>query len=173
VSHPTRIGFSTPRGFNPVSWIVRKLTGSVCSHAFFIYWDLDYEADIVMEAHELGFRHVPLSHFVRQNEIVASFVPRADINAGVKWVAMEYLGDAYDFGGLLGAAFVLLGRWLKKKWNNPLANPKHVFCSEAVVYALQRAHYPGASEMVPRDTTPQDLLTFFVKEGATPVTPLL
>lgn len=165
IRHLPRIGFSTPKKFNPVSWLVRKLTGSVCSHAFFIYWDLDYEADIVMEAHELGFRHVPLDHFSRQNDIVASFTPRLDISPGLKFVALEYLGGPYDWGGLIGSAIVLLGRWLRKKWDNPLASAKAVFCSEAVVIALQKAGYPGAEALVPRDTSPQDLLVFFTKEG--------
>lgn len=162
----TRIGFSTPKSFNPVSWLVRKVSGSVASHAFFIYFDQDWGADMVLEAHELGFRLIPFAHFEKKNEIVATFKPRSPIEAGLQHVALEYLGTAYDYGGLFGGAFLLLGRWLKRKWHNPLENARHVFCSEAVVIALQKSAYLGASELEARDTTPQDLLEFFTKEGS-------
>lgn len=156
-----KIGFSTPKHFNPVSWLVRKLTGSTASHAFFIYHDLDWDEDWVMEAHELGFRDEPLRLFEKKNEIVASFVPKQSIAVGMRYVAKNYIGTAYDFGGLLGSAFLLLGRWLKRKWHNPLNSSKSVFCSEAVVIALQKSDYPGADGLVAYDTTPQDLLNFF------------
>ena len=32
---PTLVGFSTPRSFNPISWLVRTVTRSECSHSFF------------------------------------------------------------------------------------------------------------------------------------------
>jgi hypothetical protein len=162
----TRIGFSTPKKFNPISWLVRKISGSTASHAFFIYSDKDWQADMVMEAHELGFRLIPLAHFEKKNEIVASFVPKQTIDDGVRFVALEYLGTVYDFGGLFGGALLMLGRWLKRKWHNPWDSSHAVFCSEAVVIAMQKTNYPGAGLLVARDTTPQDLLQFFTTEGA-------
>ncbi len=162
----TRIGFSTPKSFNPVSWLVRKLTGSTASHAFFIYLDKDWEVDMVMEAHEYGFRLMSLAHFEKKNEIVATFNPKSSIDVGVRHVALEYLGRAYDWGGLFGSAVLLFGRWLKRKWHNPWNASKAVFCSESVVIAMQKSGYEGAAELVPHDTTPQDLLEFFTKEGS-------
>jgi len=156
-----RIGFSTPKHFNPVSWLVRKFTGSVASHAFFIFLDEDYDVDVVMEAHELGFRDGMLARFEKKNEIVATFSPKSDITKGIVYVAKEYLGTGYDFGGLIGSSLMLFGRWLKRKWHNPLASAHAVFCSEAVVIALQKSNYVGADGLVAQDTTPQDLLNFF------------
>lgn len=161
----TRIGFSTPKRCNPVSWLVRRFTNSECSHTFFLYRDLDWEADMVLEAHEMGFRLLTLAHFEKKNEVVASFKPRAGIEDGLKHVAREYLGVSYDFGGLLGSIVVMFGRWLKRKWHNPLHSPASVFCSEVVVIALQKSGYPGSEKMVPHDTTPQDLLEFFSRQA--------
>lgn len=161
----TRIAFSTPKHFNPVSWLVRKFSGSSASHAFIIYHDKDWDADIVLEAHELGFRLIPLSHFEKSNELVASFVPKVSIEAGICWVALEYLGSSYDYGGLFGGVFLMIGRWLKKKWHNPFDEAHHVFCSEACVLAMQKSNYPGAETLVAHDTTPQDLLEFFTKNA--------
>ena len=157
----TRIGFSTPKHFNPVSWLVRKVTSSAASHCFFIYFDVDWQADMVLEAHEFGFRLMSLSRFEKRNEVVATFNTTIDIGEGLKHVALEFRGTSGDEGGLLGAAVVMLGRWLKRKWRNPLNSSQSVFCSEAVTLALQKSGYPGADGLVPHSTTPQDLLTFF------------
>lgn len=165
----TRIGFSTPKRFNPVSWLVRKVTGSPCSHAFFIYFDKEWQADFVMEAHEMGFRIVPLAHFEKKNEIVASFIPRWEIDTGMRWVALEYLGRPYDFGGLFGMAVVLFGRWLKRKWKNPLESAKAMFCSEAVVVAMQKSAYPKTEVLDAHSTAPRALLEFFTKEASSAV----
>lgn len=161
----TRIGFSTPEKFNPVSWLVRKITGSTASHAFFIYYDQDWDVDMVMEAHEVGFRILPLDHFEKKNKLVVTFTPKTSIDEGLKFVALEYLGTMYDYGGLFGGIFTMLGKWLKRKWHNPLQNSHSVFCSEAVVIALQKSKYTGSETLVAQDTTPQDLLEFLTIKG--------
>ena len=159
----THIALTTPRGFNPISSLVRRLCKSEVSHAVFVYADADWGVDMVMEAADSGFRIMPLERFEETNTIVAMVEPKQSIEVGLKFVALEYLGTAYDFGGLIGGALVMLGRWLKRKWNNPLENSKALFCSEAVVVALQKSAYPGADALDAKTTTPQDLLTFFGK----------
>lgn len=161
-SSNTRIGFSTPKKFNPVSWLVKQTSRSTVSHCFFVYHDRDWDSDMVMEAHELGFRLIPLAHFEKQNEIIASFVPVVPVDDGVKFVALEYLGSAYDFAG---GFLLLLWRWFGRKWRNPMINAKAIVCSEAVVIALQRVGYPGAAGLTQNDVMPQDLLEFFKAEA--------
>lgn len=163
---PVRVGFSTPKSFNPLSWLVRKFTNSRASHAFFVYRDLDWNMDVVLEAHELGIRLLPLDAFERANVIVKMVTPKNPIEVGLRMVAHSYLGSMYDFAGLVGMAVVMLGRFLKRKWKNPFRGSKSVYCSEAVVLALLAS--PGY-ETVPLDpdSSPEDLLTFFEKiEGA-------
>jgi hypothetical protein len=153
----TEIGFSTPKRFNPLSWLVRKMTGSKCSHAWFRYFDNDFEMYCVMEAHEFGFRIIPWALFEKLNTIVKVVTPQHDIEVGLQRVAREYLGTSYDYMGLVGMAFVAIGRFFKNKWNNPFKSSSTVFCSEAVARAM----------VPPEDVEPQDLLTFFEKvEGA-------
>lgn len=158
---PVSIGFSTPKRFNPVSWLVRKFTGSTASHAFFIYHDADFDMDMVMEAHELGFRLTPFEHFKKKNQLVAVFVPVKSIDVGLIYVAKRYLGTMYDYGGLLGEIVVMLGRWLKRKWKNPLRGAKNVFCSEAVCIAMQQS--PGYEDFKedPDSVDPQTLMQYF------------
>lgn len=157
----TRIGFSTPKRFNPVSWLVRKVTGSQASHAFFIYHDQDFDMDVVMEAHELGFRLIPFEQFKKKNKLIGVYVPRAPIDVGLRYVAQRYLGTMYDYGGLLGQITVQLGRWLKRKWKNPFRGSKNVFCSEAVCVALQQS--PGFETFTedPDSVDPQTLMEYF------------
>lgn len=154
-----RIGFSTVTN-SLVSRLVRWLTKSRCSHAFFVYFDEDWQTDMVMEASDAGFREIPLATFQKQNTIVAMIAPLMPLDEGLKFVALTYLGTAFDYTGLLGIGPTLLGRWLKRKWHNPWNTAAAVFCSEAVVVAMKRVWYPGAASLIPSDTSPSDLLRF-------------
>lgn len=156
-----KIGFSTPKIFNPISWLVRKITKSRCSHAWFLYYDRDFDMQMVMEAHEVGFRILPLDRFEKHNSIVKILQPAYDIDLGLKKVAHQYLGSPYDFMGLLGMAWVALGRALKKVWKNPFRSSKYVFCSEAVVRAMLWSDGYKDIGLVPDRTDPQRLLEFF------------
>lgn len=162
----TRVGFSTPKAFNPVSWVVKKFTGSRASHAFFVYHDADFDMDMVMEAHELGFRLTPLKQFERKNEIVKLVEPKNNIDEGLRQIARRYLGSMYDYAGLIGMAVVMFGRFLKRKWKNPFRGSKSVYCSEAVILAMKQS--VGYEQLdLDSDSSPQDLLDFFEKaEGA-------
>ena len=154
-----RIGFSTPKSFNPISWLVRKATGSTCSHVWFTFVDETCDLAVVLEAHELGYRLIPLSRFEKENNVVAIIQPRVDMTDALRW-SVHWLGTAYDFGGLLGMTWVLIGRMLKKRWHNPAQNSHAMFCSEMAVTMLHRAGYPGSKALVAADTSPQDLLDF-------------
>ena len=158
----TRVGFSTqPK--NIFSRMIRWFTKAPCSHAFLVYYDHDFEQDYVMEATEGGFRIVPLNKFVLKNHIVAIIQPKFPIDAGLKEAA-TWLGEHYDYLGLIGMTVVAVGRWLKRKWNNPLASPRSMFCSEAVTRVLKNVNYPGMVTFEPSTTEPADLLEFFKKE---------
>lgn len=161
-----RVGFSTPKRFNPISWIVRKMTGSKCSHAWFLYYDKDFEMQMVMEAHEIGFRLLPFDHFKKKNSIVNLFVPRVPIDVGLKVVAQRYLDTHYDYAGLIGMAIVALGKIFKKAWKNPFRSTTHVFCSEAMAIAMKES--PGYEKLaIDTDAIePEELRQYFEKDGA-------
>ncbi|TXH10525.1 MAG: hypothetical protein E6R04_05095 [Spirochaetes bacterium] len=161
----TQIGFSTPSYFNPISWLVRKITKSRTSHAWFKYYDQDFEMDMVMEAHELGFRLIPFERFKKHNEVVAIWSTSQNLQEGLKWAA-TWLGSAYDFGGLLGMAKVILGRILSRRWRNPTQNSKAMFCSEMAVSVLQLSGVPWARDLVASEVSPQDLMELFERQAA-------
>jgi len=163
-SNSTRVGFSTPNWFNPVSWLVRTVTGSKASHAFFVYHDNDFDLDMVMEAHELGFRLTPLKHFQKWNKIVKLVAPKHSIDVGLKHIARRYLGSEYDFAGLFGMTWVMIGRFLKRKWKNPWRGSRNVFCSESVILAMKMSPGYETVDLV-ADSSPQDLYDWFEKSG--------
>ncbi|MBN1206247.1 MAG: hypothetical protein JXB05_15125 [Myxococcaceae bacterium] len=160
----TLIGFSTPRSFNPVSLLVRRFTRSECSHCFFLYWDDDFECDMVLEAHELGFRLITWQRFVRKNRIIALVEPAHPLDSGFLRLG-EWVGSAYDFGGLIGQAFVQFGRFLQRKWRNPFRSSRSMFCSESIARCMQWAEHPDARHFSPKETAPQDLLVFYRGQG--------
>jgi hypothetical protein len=153
----TLIGFSTPSYFNPVSWLIRKITKSQVSHAWMLYRDDDFDLDMVMEAHELGFRLLPYDKFLKHNRVVELVAADCDLAPGLRMLAHS-LGDSYDYGGLLGMSFVLIGRWFKRKWRNPFSSPRLRFCSEALVQALQASGSGKAEDLIPEGTSPQMLM---------------
>lgn len=160
----TRIGFSTSKT-SWVSKIIRWFTDGKTSHTFLVYYDEDFKRDMVLEATQGGFRIVPFSHY--EKSLVAIFTPKYSVDEGLQ-KAVDWLGENYDYEGLLGMAWVELGRWLGRKWHNPLHSAHAMFCSEAVVRIMQGANYPGSEVFDPASTDPEMLLKFFQQEQETP-----
>lgn len=155
-----RIVFSTGNGF--VSRAIRWLTRSKASHVSIVYYDVDFERDMLMEATGDGFHMVSFEKFKSKNKIVGVYEPKYSLEKGLK-VAAEKLGEKYDFGGLFGMLWVLLGRWLRRKWYNPLQSNQALFCSEAVADIFADSAYPSF-ELIPSRTDPQDLIEFLEEE---------
>lgn len=150
------VGFSTTDLL--VSKIIRWFTQSPTSHAW-IKFDL-HGIPMVLEASLFGIRLVSWEKFQTTEKIVDLFKVSendSDINK-----LLPLLGSAYDFGGLFGSVFVIVGRWFKKKWHNPLENSSAVFCSELVVQWLQMLEHPVSVGLISEDVAPSDLLKLFI-----------
>lgn len=159
----TRIGFSTdPKNF--VSRVIRWFTKSTVSHCFVVYYDTEWKRDMVLESEGGLGGSVRIVKFDPDSPYIVKLItPKHSIEEGMDRV-VDYLGDVYDYGGLLGMAWVILGRWLKKKWANPWHASKAMFCSELVAQVLIDSKYPGAMQLDPPTTDPELLLKFFEKE---------
>jgi hypothetical protein len=157
-----RIGFSTSRN-SWISKVIRWFTDSGVSHCFFIYFDEDWERDMVLEATSGGFRIVPYSFYAEST--LVSLTPAYPVDVGIK-KSLDWLGVGYDYGGLLGMAWVEIGRRLKCAWRNPWRGANTMFCSEAIVRILQESGYPGADTLDAQSTDPQMLLDFLSNSGA-------
>lgn len=148
------LAFTTGR--DPVSWLIRLLTRSRCSHVA-VAFDL-YEMPVLVHAAVGGVRVLPRWKWFRLNKLVAEYRIRADLRDNMPF-ALSCIGTDYDYPGLLGFVPVLLWRWLGKKIKNPFASPRALVCSE---FALQLdpngKNIPEWRGLDPEATEPGDLL---------------
>lgn len=150
-----RIGFSTSDAW--YSRIIRRFTKSEVSHTFLLVEVLG--RDLVFEEGPDGFHARTVENFSKGNRIVRVIEPKYPIDAGVE-AAFVWLGQRYDYVGLLGMFFVMVARWFGKKIHNPMSSASSMFCSEAGARVLQLSGYPGSEALDPAATTPMDLMEF-------------
>lgn len=150
-----RIGFSTSDAW--YSKVIRWFTKARCSHTFFLIDVGGHE--VVLEEGMFGWSARARCLFERGNTVVELVEPHVSIEKGVL-DSLDWLGQRYDYVGLVGMLPVMLARWVGKKLRNPLASSSAMFCSEAGARVLQDAGYPGAEKLDPPSTTPEDLLEF-------------
>lgn len=154
------VGFSTPKFPNPVSWLVRLITRSKASHAWVAYHDPTLGIDVVVEAHELGFRMLKYDNFVAKNNVVAIFRLKYSPQSFMPYMS-RWLGTVYDFLGLIGIGVSILGKYLGwKHLKNPFDSPDAVFCSESIVRALKAMDPVKYGDLDENNTTPQGLMDF-------------
>lgn len=136
------------------------VTKAEVSHTAFLYWDESFQLEMVMEASDVGFRIIPLEKFKKDNIIIAIITPKIDIEKGFLQQTVNWLGDFYDYWGLIGFLWVSLGKKLKRRWGNPLSSKKEVVCAESVIRVLKAASYPGVEALDSEATNPQELYEF-------------
>jgi hypothetical protein len=158
------IGFTTSDWW--VSRVIRWFTRSRVSHAALLLRGTDL-GDLVLEASAAGFRLSTVEALTRgTTRLVAEVTPASPVD-GVLPQVLRWLGEKYNYAGLFGESWVSLWRRFGKRARNPLRNSTSMFCSEACVYALQLAKYPGADGLDPQSTSPEDLLEFLDSTGST------
>lgn len=157
------VGFST-RKYNPLSALIRKITGAKASHAWLLYKDsFFHDTYMVMEATEWGVREINAEIFWDRNLVVSVHRPQVDMTEAVR-SSGEVLGKIYDFWGLLGMPIVLaVYKWLNLKIRNPLQSPSGLFCSELVMSLMKKAGHPGTEEVGPSETSPDMEMRFFTE----------
>lgn len=147
------IGFSTTPW--PVSWLIRLITRSKESHCW-LYVE-DATGRWVYQAAFGGYIKTDWAAFQKSAEVVKVVQPRQPLSQGVA-LAQSWVGtERYDFDALVGGLWVELGRALKKKLHNPFFSPRETICSEAIMRILIASNYPGATRLLPQDSTPQDV----------------
>jgi len=154
-----RIGVSTPKRWNPLSPILRRIMRTRYSHIWVLLDDALFDMDMVLGTEKQGFQLIPYARFLAQNNVIMIYDPDPSyrLDVGLRAVA-PLIGEPYDKVGLLGMAWVMLCRWLKRKARNPLASSKALFCSESVALVLVKSAVPEAAMLVPERATPEDVV---------------
>lgn len=149
-----RIGFSTTN-----SWISRVIEfftpgrGLRVSHCFALVEGTEL-GPVVIEAAWCGCRLGTVPWVGTIVETVDTEGP-LNLDVGLRWV-----GTPYAYAGVLGMAWVCLGRAMHRVWRNPLPDPHHMFCSEMIAYWMQYSGVPGADTLDPTSVSPQALLAW-------------
>jgi hypothetical protein len=158
-----KIGFSKSKKL--MSKVIRWFTKSQASHTFLIIEGGFFGTDVVLQSTAFkGFQLVSYRDFQSSHNIVKVMSVSAPLDIGIRKCS-PLLGQDYDYLGVVGTLVVLAGRWVKKKWRNPLNDSNAMFCSELVVKILQASGYPGSEALVPEATTPQDLMDFLESQA--------
>ena len=150
-----------------ISRAIRWVTKGHFSHVLLLWHDAKMGGWLKMEAGWDGYHVRPirsgpslpdlrrLSGLI-EDEVSVTF-PIDDRYDGLLKICAAWLGTPYDYPGIAGYLWTALGRVIKKRWKNPTNSPSALFCSEAVTQGLQRLGDPAVKDLVPSETTPQDL----------------
>lgn len=119
------IVFSTTNSL--ISRIIRFILKSKISHAALL---TDIQGiPIIVDAGWTGIEPKTYDKWIKSNTIIKVFEPKVALDLKS---AVEHFGTKYDYVGLFGYFFVVMGRWMKIKFKNKLASPRKMICSEFI-----------------------------------------
>ena len=138
------------------SVLIRWISRSPVSHSVIGGLEL-CGVPVVIHASFGGVQISTMDEFLRHHTLVAEFALMPDVSQELQ-SAVRKIGQRYNYVGLFGYIPVLLGRWLKKKWSNPFRSAISTVCSEFIDSVLDDGKIPEMKDLVPSETTPNDLL---------------
>jgi hypothetical protein len=162
-----RIGYSTTGSI--LSRIIRFFAPGRATHTFIVFWDPAFAQDMILEAGWLGIVIKSLKAAREDREIVAILRPPQPVDDGLIFAA-QWLGERYDYLGLVGMAGVLFWRRFGRRARNWLHSGHALFCSDAAALLMQKGGYQGAESLDPACCDPPALMQWQLDTGSTDVT---
>lgn len=150
------IGFSKPRKFSLVSWLIRKLEKTSFSHVYIKIYDSRINRWIVYEAAGLLVHCSPQDTFYKKNKHLAeSLIPCSpDQEIEILTAVTDCLAKPYGIKQLFGLSLVRICRLFGIKIRNPLADGCRTYvCSEFCGLILSKLGYDikNLDDITPRD----------------------
>lgn len=136
-----QIGFCTSDWW--VSRTIRWFTRASASHAYIVFDGIPEVGEELYEAAWSGFRMSTRAKLTSGTTRIVQEIPVPLLPAAALAICRSWLETPYDYLGLLGEAWVQVGKYFGRRWANPFAGPHHMFCSEAATYLLQRSAWVG------------------------------
>lgn len=122
------------------SWygkLIRYITKSTVNHAFVAYYSELHQGWQALQTDGRGVVEVPIESLKYCHKECYVF-PDLDLLTAIP-KSRNYLGDAYDFLGILGFLLkIVVWRLVGRRIVNPLHKKGDLFCSEFVVLFLQK-----------------------------------
>ena len=149
---PLYLGFSRSTGgffSRALGWAIRKFTGGLVNHAFFLYRSEVAGCWMTLGANANGLSNLPLDDFLKDRAIVDLWLPRiGTFKTGIQ-ALHDKIGIGYDFSGLIGMSGVEILRRLGVTHPVNWIDDHHaLFCSEYCAMAIMKsALSAGANDL--------------------------
>jgi len=128
------VGLSTTD--HVTSKIIRAVTHADVSHAW-LRFPL-YGRELVLQADHRGVNLEDFGRFRSHNRVVRQYSLVNPIEDSLMHELLERLGASYDYRGLVGNGWVLLGQAFHRHWENPFQGEDEWYCSELVADYIMR-----------------------------------
>lgn len=150
-----KIGFCYPKTFNPISWLIKKITKSNWSHCFIVLDQNVGDDALILESHMYGgIKLNLLSKYSNHNFELYSLNGSGYSVEPLK----PYIGYVYGYTQLFGYVIAKIFR-LKK---NPIT--WDIVCSELVLKFLKEGSLSNEfNDLEINSATPQDIYDIVVK----------
>lgn len=135
------VGFSTPKCWNPLSWMIRKAEGTEFSHCYIKFYSATYDMWLVYHASHTMIHFLGEEKFLEKNKIIEEY--ELDLSVAIKVSlirnAIHRCGIPYGFLQMIGMMFSrFIYLWFHYKIKNPFADgEKTEVCSDLLYYDLQ------------------------------------
>lgn len=127
------------QGTSPLSWLIKRFTGSPYSHVGLVIGGLTYEMDTG------GFRSIPVAGYPWPSTLHRLEGMTPEKRQIILLKALEFKNRRYDYGKVLGMGLdlALLGLGLRS-FRQRLDHRYATECAEMVIYCLEAAGYTFA-----------------------------
>lgn len=159
------VGFSTPKVFNPFSWLIKKIQKTKFSHVYIRFHSNAYNRDLVYQASGLKVNFISWKKFQEIESIFAEFPIEIDLHSKQLMIqyCLDQVGKDYDTKGIFGIGIVFIYKMFNKHIKNPFANKEEsFFCSKLAEYILQDFLHQNVG-IDPDLVTPKDIYEYLEK----------
>lgn len=160
------IGFSKPKKFKIISWIIRQTEKTLFSHVYLKFHSDNLDRDIVYQASGRQVNFVGSVMFLRYHESLIEF--ELEINDNEKQeilkTCIDKAGIPYGRKQLIGLGLVRFLALFGKKIRNPFSdNDTTYICSELIGYILVKYFNFKIEDL--DSTSPKDIYLLLQKYG--------
>lgn len=134
------IGFSRPRKFKLLAWIIQKIEHSDYSHAYTKTYSDSLERWLIYQASGLEVNFEGKQKFYEKNEAIKEYLFQVDAETKQKFLqkAVDTIGTPYGIKQLIGIGIIRFGKFIGIKLKNPFRDGRATYvCSELVGELVQ------------------------------------
>jgi len=156
-------GFSTPKKFNLLSWVIRKCEKVEFSHVYLKVYNTYFERWMIYQASGSKVNFIGFDRFLEHHNVVKEIeLEISEENYKLMYQeAIDTLGVSYGVKQLIGMGLVRLFNLFNIRISNPFADGKATYvCSEAIATIL--SEYFGFKVEDLDNISPKDIYERFL-----------